>query len=39
MMGSLDSTSAWYIFTMPLFTCMPLVRGKRVRACRVKSVG
>lgn len=21
MMGSLDSTSAWYILIMPLFTC------------------
>lgn len=21
MMGNLASTSAWYIFTMPLFTC------------------
>ena len=23
MMGNLDSTSTWYIFTMPLFTCEP----------------
>lgn len=23
MMGSLDSTSTWYIFSMPLFTCSP----------------
>ena len=25
MMGTLDSTSAWYSFTMPVLTCMQML--------------